>query len=78
MSNPEEWVRAGAKSVFNWPLIKSAGSQSREDCVRTDLTRRLKHICENLSSADFAVLITKMTNEQLRSEGLAHRKFHPA
>ncbi len=66
-----------AKPVFNWPLLKSEGSQSRDECVRPDLTRRLKHICENLSTGDFAALITKMTDEQLRSEGLAHRTFRP-
>jgi len=39
--------------------------------VQADLTRRLKHICENLAPADFAALIAKMTREQLRSEGLS-------
>jgi hypothetical protein len=31
-----------------------------------------------LSTADFAALVTKMTLEQLRSEGIALRAIHPA
>ena len=76
MSDPEKWVRAG-KSVFKWPTVKSESSSDREDRVRADLTRRLKRICENLTAVDFALLITKMTREQLRSEGLSQFGIPP-
>jgi hypothetical protein len=46
--------------------------ETREDCVRKDLTHRLKHICEDLSVADFEALVLKMTHEQLRGEGAIH------
>jgi hypothetical protein len=72
MTGPDKWVRVG-KSTFRWPVLKSASSQGREDSVRADLTSRLTHICQHLSRADFAALITKMTLEQLRSEGVALR-----
>lgn len=77
MSIPEKWVRAPGNSVFNWPDLKAESPGSREDCVRKDLTHRLTHICENLSSLDFEALIVKMTREQLRSEGVGPRMRRP-
>jgi hypothetical protein len=77
MSIPEKWVREGVKSVFSWPDLKSESPGIREDCVRKDLTHRLKHICENLSAPDFEALIVKMTREQLRGEGVGPRMIRP-
>lgn len=51
--------------------------ESREECVRRGLTRRLKHICEKLSSAEFEALVLKMTVEQLRGEGITGRHVRP-
>lgn len=76
MSDPEKWVSAG-KSVFKWPTAKTESSQIREGRVRADLTRRLNRICENLTAAEFTVLIAKMTREQLRSEGLSQFGIPP-
>ena len=79
MSIPEKekWVRAGRNSVFSWPDLKAESPGHREDCVRKDLTHRLTHICENLSSLDFEALIAKMTREQLRGEGVGPRTRRP-
>ena len=49
-------------------------SEERELFVRTDLTRRLKKICENMSSAEFEVLLAKMTREQLRDDASRGRR----
>jgi capsule polysaccharide export protein KpsE/RkpR len=77
MSIPEKWVRAGRQSVFSSPDLKSESLGVREECVRKDLTQRLKRICENLSSSDFEALIAKMTREQLRGEGVGRRRLRP-
>lgn len=77
MSTPEKGVRGGVKSVFSWPDLKSESPGIREDCVRKDLTHRLKLICENLSAPDFEALIVKMTREQLRGEGITRRHIRP-
>jgi hypothetical protein len=45
--------------------------------VRKDLARRLKHICENLSSADFDMLVMNMTLEQMRGERINHSRLRP-
>jgi hypothetical protein len=50
-------------------------AESREDSVRKDLTRRLKCVCADLSSVEFEVLVTDMTREQLRGEGIPGRKI---
>lgn len=50
-------------------------AESREDSVRKDLTRRLKCVCSDLSSVEFEVLVTDMTREQLRGEGIPGRKI---
>jgi hypothetical protein len=53
------------------------GPESREDCVHKDLARRLKSVCENLSTVEFDALIVDMTREQLRGEGILGRKIRP-
>jgi hypothetical protein len=58
--------------------LKCVDPENREDSVRRDLTRRLKRICEKLSTAEFEALMLKMTREQLRSEGIRPRRFRPA
>jgi hypothetical protein len=50
-------------------------AESREDSVRKDLTRRLKCVCADLSSVEFEILVTDMTREQLRGEGIPGRKI---
>jgi hypothetical protein len=59
------------------PALHTTNAESREDSVRRDLTRRLKRICEKLSSADFEALLVKMTREQLRGEGTPPPKAPP-
>jgi hypothetical protein len=68
-------ARASGISVLSWPDPDPKSYESREECVRKDLTRRLTHVCENLSPADFEALVVQMTREQLRGEGLTGRKI---
>lgn len=75
MSIPEKWIRASGDAVLSWPDRNQA---SREECVHKDLTRRLKGVCENLSSADFEALVVKMTDEQLRGERVPDRWKRPS
>jgi hypothetical protein len=77
MSIPEKWIRVAGKNVFHWPDVTYENADSREDCVRKDLTLRLKHVCEHLSHADFEALVSKMTQEQLRGEGILGRRIRP-
>ena len=77
MSIPEQLIRARAKRVFHLPDPKSESPESREDCVRKDLTVRLKRVCEHLSHVDFEALILRMTREQLRGEGILGRRIRP-
>jgi hypothetical protein len=77
MSFPEKLFRARAWSALNSLDASGTSPESREDRVQKDLTRRLKSVCENLSSADFEALIVKMTREQLRGEGMLGRKVRP-
>ena len=60
------------ETIFSSLALNLKSQESREDCVRKDLTHRLKHICEDLSVADFEALVLKMTQEQLRGEGAVH------
>ena len=76
MSVPEKWVRAGT-AIFHAPNLNSGNPESREDCVRKDLTLRLKRACEHLSILDFEALVLKMTREQLRGEGILGRRIRP-
>jgi hypothetical protein len=77
MSISPKWVRAGGMSVFSSPDLDPENPESREDRVRKDLTHRLKHVCEHLSLVDFDDLVAKMTQEQLRGEGVLGRRFRP-
>ena len=77
MSISEQWIRARGKAVSSLAGVSSEIQESREDCVRKDLTLRLKRVCEHLSSAEFEALVVKMTREQLRGEGMLGRKIRP-
>jgi hypothetical protein len=77
MSSPEKWIRAGGKNFFQSPDLNSATPESREDCVRKDLTLRLKRVCGHLSIVDFEALVSNMTCEQLRGEGILGRRIRP-
>lgn len=68
MSIPENRIRATGKSVFASPDLPRESAESRRECVRRDLTRRLQRVCENLSVDDFNDLVGRMTREQLRGE----------
>jgi hypothetical protein len=68
MSIPQKPVPARRANLLNSPDLNSKSREGRADWVRKDLTRRLKRVCENLSSADFEDLIAKMTRQQLRGE----------
>jgi hypothetical protein len=74
MSFSEQWIRARGKAVSSLAGVSSESQESREDCISRDLARRLKRVCENLSSAEFEALVVKMTREQLRGEGILGRK----
>ncbi|MEX2109332.1 MAG: hypothetical protein WD802_01840 [Gemmatimonadaceae bacterium] len=64
----ERFLRVKPEDVSIVPDTKYPTSEEREVFVRTDLTRRLKKICENMSGAEFEVLLAKMTREQLRDD----------
>ena len=54
-------------------------SGDRENKIREDLTRRLKCVCEEMSSEEFEALVAKMTTEQLRGERAPSRhRSNPA
>ncbi len=59
----------------DWSDLDPKTHESREECVRKDLTRRLKNVCEKLSRADFEALVVQMTREQLRGEGIPGRRI---
>jgi len=60
------------ETIFSSLALNLKSQESREDCVRKDLADRLKHVCENLPSAEFDALVLQMTREQLRGEGAVH------
>jgi len=66
------------ETIFSSLALNLKTQESREDCVRKDLTHRLKHICQELSSADFDALVLKMTGEQLRGESAVHGRTRPS
>ena len=41
---------------------------ARAERIRLDITKRLRSICNNLTDEEFAALVEKMTNIQLRGE----------
>ncbi len=75
MSIPAKFTYDRGKAIVAWPEL---GPDSREDCIRKDLTRRLQGTCETMSKADFAALVMKMTREQLRGERIPEQRLLPA
>lgn len=73
MSIPGRLVRSGGRIVVSWP-----DPESRETCVRNDLTQRLKGVCDRLSSAEFEALVVTMTREQLKRERIHERRIDPS
>ena len=72
MSFAEKPVPVGEKIFLGWPMLDP---ESRENCVRKDLTRRLTSVCASMSSVDFESLVGEMTREQLRGERVMGRLF---
>jgi hypothetical protein len=68
MTTPNRRTPAKWKTFLNSSGFIPGTSESREDYVAMDLRRRLKGVCEQLSSEDFEILIRQMTREQLRGE----------
>jgi hypothetical protein len=66
------------ETVFSSLALSLKSQESREDSVRKDLMNRLKPVCDNMSSAEFEVLVLKMTREQLRGEGVVRGKTRPS
>jgi hypothetical protein len=77
MSITERLNRARAAAASNSLDFDSESPESREDCLRKDLARRLQNVCDNLSSVDFEALVLKMTREQMRGEGVSHSRLRP-
>jgi hypothetical protein len=74
MSILGKFTHPSGNAILSWSEL---GLESREDCIRKDLTRRLQGTCENLSKADFADLVMKMTREQMRGERIPERRIPP-
>jgi hypothetical protein len=66
------------ETIFSSLALNLKSQESREDCVRKDLAHRLKHVCQELSIAEFDALVLKMTREQLRGEGAARGRPRPS
>jgi hypothetical protein len=78
MLNPDNRIRRSAETLLNPPELVGTGRESREDCIKKDLTLRLKGACEHLSKRDFEVLVSDMTREQLRGESVPGRRIRPS
>lgn len=61
---------AGRKALHRQP----DSTESREDCIRESLIKRLKNVFADLTPENFEALVLKMTREQLRSEGVRWKK----
>jgi len=72
---PKNLMRGFAHTVSNSRGLDCKNAETREDSVRKDLTRRLQCVCADMSSVEFEVLLTDMTREQLRGEGIPGRKI---
>lgn len=68
MSIPKSMARVRAATLPGSRDRSQDTIESREDCVRKDLTLRMKCVCTNFSSVDFEALVKDMTREQLRGE----------
>jgi hypothetical protein len=73
MSITGKLVPTGTENVANWPVHDP---ETRENCLREDLTRRLTTVCADLSGADFEALVQRMIVEQLRGERVMTRVFN--
>lgn len=52
---------------MKWKIDKATTiSDEREETIRKELRRRLRHVCSDLSEDDFSQLLEKMTATQLR------------
>ena len=69
---------AEGETIFSSLALDLRSQENREDCVRNDLTQRLKRVCENLSGAEFEALVLKMAREQIRGEGVVHGRTRPS
>lgn len=69
---PAKW-----KTFLNSSGFIPGTSETREEYVATDLRRRLKGVCEQLSNEDFEILVRQMTREQLRGERVPVLKVAP-
>jgi hypothetical protein len=77
MSITERLAQARSAAVLSSLDLEPESGESREECVRKDLTRRLENVCDNLSSGDFEALVMKMTREQMRGESISHSRLRP-
>ncbi len=77
MTTPRNTVLGVNETVWDPVDRNYVSPESREDSVRKGLTRRLKGVCEELSSVEFEALVLKMTREQLRGEGITGRHVRP-
>ena len=77
MSIPEKSIRIPRKNVLHPLDMVVENPESREDCVRKSLKVRLNGVCAHLSRAEFEVLVSKMTHEQLRGEGILGGRIRP-
>ena len=68
-------TRGFADILLNSRAADRTNIESREDCVRKDLTLRLKGVCEHMSKLEFDVLVGDMTREQLRGESIPGRRI---
>ena len=78
MLNPDNRIRRSAETLLSPRELAGTGRESREDCIKKDLTLRLKGACEHLSKLDFEVLVSDMTREQLRGENVPGRRIRPS
>ena len=51
------------------PPLRDEERDLRTKRIREDIAKRLRRACNYLSDEDFASLVDKMTNTQLRFEG---------
>ena len=49
----------------------------RRETIRRDISQRLRRVCEDLTAADFLVLVNSMVAMQLRGELRKNRFFAP-
>lgn len=78
MSFSNKSTRApNGETIFSSLALDLKSQESREDCVRKDITLRLTRVCENLPGAEFEALVLKMVREQIRGESAVHGRTRP-